>query len=216
MQFWRRSTFSEKGRKLCPANRRVGNLRLNHLQTRDSMKTASSAYVANHFETKSPVKRWFQRWHEKNCGYRITSRWVVPGNCAAVASTFLDLESMSNWWPQFLDVDIREPGDDLARGRRVAVTTKGFLPYRLHFQFRVTKVEHPRFFSVQATGEFNGRGRGWLTQSGDEVEIHFDWHLEVGKPLLRWWSWLLKPLFIANHRWLMGRGEQGLQQQMVL
>lgn len=101
-----------------------------------------------------------------------------------------------------------------ASGRKVRVVTKGFLPYWLRFQFRLTQVEYPSYFSLEARGDFKGRGQGWLSAAADQVSIHFDWQLQVGKPLLRRWSWLLKPLFIANHRWLMAQGQTGLRQEL--
>ena len=40
---------------------------------------------------------------------------------------------------------------------------------------------------------------------GPEVEIVYDWRVRAAKPLLQQLSWLLKPVFAANHRWAMAR-----------
>jgi hypothetical protein len=47
------------------------------------------------------------------------------------------------------------------------------------------------------------------------VDILFDWRLDANKPLIRYLSFLLKPIFAANHRWAMARGEEGLRSELA-
>lgn len=47
-------------------------------------------------------------------------------------------------------------------------------------------------------------------QDGAFVDISYDWRISAEKPLLRRLSFLLKPIFAANHRWAMARGEESL------
>jgi hypothetical protein len=47
------------------------------------------------------------------------------------------------------------------------------------------------------------------------VDIMFDWRIRAEKPLLRWLSFVLKPLFEANHRWAMARGEECLVRELA-
>ena len=51
-------------------------------------------------------------------------------------------------------------------------------------------------------------------QDGPEVVITYDWQVSAAKPLLRRLSWLLKPVFSANHRWAMERGEESLRLEL--
>lgn len=44
--------------------------------------------------------------------------------------------------------------------------------------------------------------------------ITYEWQVQAAKPLLRRLSWLLKPLFAANHRWAMARGEESLRLEL--
>ena len=62
---------------------------------------------------------------------------------------------------------------------------------------------------------FSGRGIWTFEQDGDWVNAAFDWRLRAEKPLLRYLSFLLKPLFRANHRWAMARGREGLQKELA-
>jgi hypothetical protein len=44
--------------------------------------------------------------------------------------------------------------------------------------------------------------------------ITYNWRVSAIKPLLRWLSWLLRPVFAANHRWAMARGEESLRLEL--
>jgi hypothetical protein len=47
------------------------------------------------------------------------------------------------------------------------------------------------------------------------VDISYDWRIRADKPLLRTLSFLLKPVFSANHRWAMAQGEASLKRELV-
>jgi hypothetical protein len=40
------------------------------------------------------------------------------------------------------------------------------------------------------------------------------WRVRASKPLLRRLTWLLRPVFAANHRWAMARGEESLRLEL--
>ena len=66
-----------------------------------------------------------------------------------------------------------------------------------------------------ASGDFDGRGVWTFEQDGAFVDITYDWRLSAEKPLLRNLSFLLKPLFEANHRWAMAQGEESLKLELA-
>lgn len=53
-----------------------------------------------------------------------------------------------------------------------------------------------------------------LTQDGDFVDVTYDWRIQATKPLLRYGSPVFRPIFGANHRWAMARGEESLAQEV--
>ena len=55
------------------------------------------------------------------------------------------------------NVKVLEEGDENGMGRVVSLYTKGWLPYTLRWEFRVTDV-HPTGFALVAWGDFDGRG----------------------------------------------------------
>jgi hypothetical protein len=115
----------------------------------------------------------------------------------------------------YLDVHELEPGRENGVGKVVSLYTKGWLPYTLHWQFRVTESDAPNMFKLEAWGDFVGRGIWAFEQDGDFVDITYDWKIRADKPLLRTFSFLLKPLFSVNHVWAMRKGEESLLLELT-
>jgi len=151
--------------------------------------------------------------------YHFISRWRVEGTCGEVADVLGDPLALPRWWPSvYLDVwEVRPPVNNVASGvgQRVKLQTKGWLPYTLRWQFEVVESRYPHGFAIVATGDFDGRGVWTFEQDGAFVNITYDWRLRAEKPLLRSLSPLLKPLFEANHRWAMARGEESLTLELA-
>jgi len=53
---------------------------------------------------------------------------------------------------------------------------------------------------VQALGEIEGEGRWSFQADGPHVDVEYVWTIAAQKPLLRYLSFLLQPVFAANHR----------------
>ena len=148
--------------------------------------------------------------------YRFRSHWRVTGRAEEVYDLLSRAEDLPRWWPSvYLQVSILDPGQESGLGREVGLLTRGWLPYRLRWSFRVTEVDRPVGFALRAWGDFVGEGRWTFRQVGSEVDIVYLWQIRAEKPLLRHLSWLLKPLFSANHRWAMATGERSLRQELT-
>ena len=65
-----------------------------------------------------------------------------------------------------------------------------------------------------ASGDFEGRGIWTFEQDGSWANITYDWKIKAEKPLLRYFSLVMKPLFSANHRWVMAKGEESLKLEI--
>jgi uncharacterized protein YndB with AHSA1/START domain len=148
--------------------------------------------------------------------YHFITQWRFEGTVADVYELIGDPFGYTRWWPTvYLDVQQLEPGDANGIGRRFRFHTKGWLPYTLRWESRVTEIDRPNRLVIRATGDFDGRGIWTLKQEGGAVAVEFDWKLSAEKPLIRYLSFLFKPLFSANHRWAMAQGEKGLAQELV-
>jgi len=147
--------------------------------------------------------------------YHFITHWRVQGTLKEVSDIIGDAGELTRWWPSvYLDVRILEPGDENGLGKVVSLYTKGWLPYTLRWDFRVTSVRQDGFTLV-ASGDFDGRGIWTFEQDGPWVNIIYDWKISAEKPLLRYFSFLVKPVFSANHRWAMARGEESLRLELA-
>lgn len=148
--------------------------------------------------------------------YQFVTRWRIQGSCGEVADILNDPTTLPQWWPSvYLQVEELEPPDSRGVGRRVRLRTKGWLPYTLAWELVVVDSRYPNGFTIEATGDFVGRGVWTITQSGDEVDIVYDWRIRVEKPLIRTLSPVLRPVFEANHRWAMAQGEESLKLELL-
>ena len=148
--------------------------------------------------------------------YEFLTRWRIEGTCGEVADVLGDPLELPRWWPSvYLEVvEVRPAGAD-GLGRRVRLLTQGFLPYTLTWEFETIESRYPYGSTLAASGDFDGRGIWTFAQDGAFVDITYDWRLSAEKPLLRNLSFLLKPIFEANHRWAMAQGEQSLKLELA-
>jgi hypothetical protein len=148
--------------------------------------------------------------------YHFVTHWHVEGTIQEVADVLGDALQLPRWWPAvYLDVWEIQPGDERGVGREIGLHTKGWLPYTLRWTFRVIESRSPYGFTIEAQGDFVGRGIWTLEQDGPWVDVTYDWQIRANKPLLRWLSPVLKPIFAANHRWAMARGEESLRLELA-
>lgn len=140
--------------------------------------------------------------------YVFVTRWRVEASVEEVSAILDDAEALPRWWPSVY-LEVRKLPDG-----SVDLYTKGWLPYTLRWQFRVTDSRKPYGFSLEASGDLVGRGVWTLRQDGRFADVEYDWRVRADKPLLRHGSFVFKPLFAANHRWAMARGEESLKLEL--
>ena len=141
--------------------------------------------------------------------YHFVTRWRVETTAEEVFDTLENPKDLVRWWPAvYLDVKEAEPGV-------FELHTKGWLPYTLRWRLRRLEARRPHGFSLEAWGDFDGKGVWTFEQDGNYVDVTYDWRIKAEKPLLRWLSFLLKPIFSANHRWAMAQGEKSLKKELA-
>lgn len=146
--------------------------------------------------------------------YYMPTNWRIKGDIQEVyevCSNFLDYK---RWWPHvYLDVQVA--GIDEEIGNEVfAIFSKGWLPYTLRWNSCKTHEDPPHTLSLKATGDLIGRGTWKFEQDGEYVNVRFDWYVNAEKPLLKYLSPVMKPIFRANHYWAMGKGLECLIQEL--
>jgi hypothetical protein len=155
--------------------------------------------------------------------YQFVTRWCVEATPAEVFRIIDDPPALPRWWPSvYLEVIEREPGDANGVGKVVDLLTKGWLPYTLEWRLVTLEKVPPTRIVLEARGDFVGRGVWTFAAAGEPraggkpiTDVTYDWRIRAQKPLLRSLSWLLKPVFAANHRWAMARGEESLKLELL-
>ncbi|RMG26269.1 MAG: polyketide cyclase [Bacteroidetes bacterium] len=143
--------------------------------------------------------------------YHFTTHWRVKGHIEDVARLIQHPLDLPFWWPAvYLDVQKEEQHGQ----SRYHLYTKGWLPYTIRWSFVRTLEDFPHRFHIRASGDLEGEGKWELRQSGEMVEVRYDWQIQANKPLFRYFSFLLKPLFSFNHHWAMRKGEESIQLEL--
>ena len=147
--------------------------------------------------------------------YEFLTRWELEATPEEVYDIIADASRLPEWWPAvYLRAQVLEPGDERGVGRVIALHTKGYLPYTLRWRFRVVDARRPVRLALEAIGDFVGLGVWTFEPAGKTVVIRFHWSVRAEKRLLRAFSFLLKPVFKANHRWAMSAGYTSLMLEV--
>ena len=149
--------------------------------------------------------------------YHVVTNWRVRARAGEVQEILGDCESWTRWWrAAFLRVEELFPGDDRCLGKVGRVHSKGWLPYTLRFQFRISDCQQePERVTIAVTGDFEGRCICACEPCSEGVSSTFDWQVLVRKPFVRYLSWAFKPVFRANHLWVMRQERRGLELELA-
>ncbi len=148
--------------------------------------------------------------------YIFQSRWRVESTCEEVFRLIDEVPAFARWWPSvWLKVETLATADEQGVGATYRLTTKGWLPYLIHWVSRTTEKQFPHQIALEATGDFQGRGVWFFTADGPMVDMVYDWRIRADKPLLRRFSFLLKPLFAFNHNWAMSKGLDSIKLELA-
>lgn len=147
--------------------------------------------------------------------YIFQTRWELAAPIEQVFHLIEQTDDYPRWWGSvWLQVERLAEGDANGIGRRYRLFTKGWLPYRLRWESLTLEKIAPTRIRIAAEGDFRGEGVWTLTAQDVGTLAVYDWRLRAEKPLLRWFSWLLKPVFRWNHHWAMRQGLAALKREL--
>ena len=141
--------------------------------------------------------------------YVFIDEWDVAAPQEAVFEALADASTYPQWWtPVYKEVEVDGPPEV---GRTSTQHFKGRLPYTLKTTSEIVRYEPPSEFEVSVVGDLTGRGVWKLTPRDGNVHIHFDWRVIADRPLLRYLTPVLRPVFRWNHNWSIARAREGLE-----
>jgi uncharacterized protein YndB with AHSA1/START domain len=141
--------------------------------------------------------------------YVFVDEWDVRAPIEEVYEALADARTYPSWWkPVYMKCEAEGPP---GVGRVSHQHFKGRLPYTLKTRVETLRLEPPRIVDFKAEGDLTGRGIWTLTPRDDHVHVHFDWRVSADRPLLRYLTPVLRPLFRWNHNWAIARAQEGLE-----
>jgi Polyketide cyclase / dehydrase and lipid transport len=136
--------------------------------------------------------------------YVFVDEWDVAAPQEVVYGLLVDARTYPEWWkPVYLAVE----GDE----RETRHHFKGRLPYTLKMQARLVDEDRPHRFDVEVTGDLRGHARWTFTRTDGSTHVRWDWKVYADRPLLRYLTPILRPLFRWNHSWAVKRAIEGLE-----
>jgi uncharacterized protein YndB with AHSA1/START domain/mannose-6-phosphate isomerase-like protein (cupin superfamily) len=141
--------------------------------------------------------------------YLFVDEWDVAAPAPVVFDALADARSYPTWWtPVYIDVDADGPP---VLGKVSRQHFKGRLPYHLHTQSTITRLEPPHLVQGDVEGDLRGRGTWTLTPIPGGTHVRFDWQVFADRKLLRMLTPVLRPVFRWNHDWAIARAMEGLE-----
>src|SRR4051794_27439745 len=141
--------------------------------------------------------------------YLFVDEWDVAAPPKAVFDVLADARTYPAWWaPVYIDVDADGPP---VLGKVSRQHFKGRLPYHLHTQSTITRLEPPHVVQGDVEGDLRGRGTWTLAPVAGGTHVRFDWQVFADRKLLRALTPVLRPVFRWNHNWAIARAMEGLE-----
>jgi uncharacterized protein YndB with AHSA1/START domain len=140
--------------------------------------------------------------------YQFVDTWHLAADIERVYELVGEPLQYPRWWG---DVWLSAEGDggEPRPGKHIEVVTRGFLPYRIRWSLTCLEADRPSRITSRMEGDFEGTATWLLSEADGRVTAQLDFRPDVRKPGVRQLTPVLRPLFSANHRWAMRRGEEG-------
>jgi len=141
--------------------------------------------------------------------YLFVDEWDVDAPPEAVFDALADARTYPRWWtPVYLAAEADGPP---AVGTTARQHFKGRLPYTLKTSSTIVALDRPRRIEADVVGDLSGTGIWTLTAKNGGTHVRFDWQVNADRPLLRYLSPVLRPLFRWNHNWAIACAMRGLE-----
>lgn len=146
--------------------------------------------------------------------YHLLTTWRIEAPLEQVYAAIHDVPDWPTWWPAAKRLEAVSAGDADGVGSVWRHCWQGYLPYRLAFDVRTTRIDPLLTIEGITRGDLDGVGRWHFSSQGGSSIVRYEWHVRSR----RWWmnlsAPLLRPIFIRNHAQVMKQGGTGLAGQL--
>lgn len=141
--------------------------------------------------------------------YDFYDEWEISAPLALAWEAISDSAAWQKWWPGLKSVNITRLNAGHV-GSQAALTWQSKSGYHLRHTVTITSVEPGQKIMFSSSGDLVGQGSWGFKDVAGKTTMPVKWHVQTTKPWMNIFSFILKPLFIANHSQLMKQGETGL------
>lgn len=144
--------------------------------------------------------------------YRFLTTWLLGCERERVWEAIYDSEAWPRWWRGVVEAERLAEGDERGIGQRGRYVWRGAIPYPVEFEIRSTRVERPHLLEGDASGGLEGVGRWRLFEHGGATAVLYEWNVRTTKRWMNLVGPLARPVFRANHDWVMRNGATGIAE----
>jgi hypothetical protein len=148
--------------------------------------------------------------------YHVVCQWRVLGSLDEIYVILSHPEDLPRWWPaMFLESLPILSGDEEGFAKVTRLESRGWLPYVHRWHTSIEEADQPAMLTFRAWGDFKGQMKWRLEQHDAWADVTLDWDVEARKPVERYLSGLLNPVFAVSLRWALARGEESLRLELA-
>ncbi|OJW80959.1 MAG: hypothetical protein BGO69_19955 [Bacteroidetes bacterium 46-16] len=146
--------------------------------------------------------------------YSFTTHWYVNAPLKDVWELIYKSEEWPKWWNGVLSVTETEKGDERGIGSIRIYRLRSPMLYTLSFRLLLTQREEYKHLAGNASGELEGEG-AWHFDTGEGVtHVRCHWNVHTNIKWMNTFAFLLKPVFMFNHRLVMKQGAKCLAKKL--
>jgi hypothetical protein len=136
--------------------------------------------------------------------YRFDNLWRLPAPRERVYAVLADVDGYTRWWPQVREIHRIDADSGQVRIRSV-------LPYTLDLVLTRALEDQPGgILRVDIEGDLVGWCAWQVIAEGSGTQAQFSQEVEVTAALLQKAPFAVRPMFRANHAYMMRAGERAL------
>jgi hypothetical protein len=142
--------------------------------------------------------------------YRFCTTWVLEADRERVWDAIYDSDSWPEWWRGIASTRRLADGGEHGLGQRGVYEWRARVPYTVRFEMVSTVVERPYLLGGEASGELEGTGLWRFFSDRGATAVVYDWNVRTTKAWMNLFGPVARPIFRANHDWVMRNGGEGL------
>lgn len=142
--------------------------------------------------------------------YHLVTVWFIDAPIEVVYEAIFDSLNWPKWWGNVESVETIFAGDVNGIGNIRRYVWHGFLPYRLNFDIRATRIEPLVSIEGVASGDLDGVGCWSFRQNQNMTIVNYSWHVKTTSFGMNVFELFAYSIVKWNHNYVMRKGGEAL------